>query len=88
MDDDDAARARVATTLYTAAEGLRVLAVALNPVMPKASASLWEQLGAAAALGDLADQPIAEAGRWGQLPAGVVLTKGASLFPRLEDPAA
>ena len=28
---------------------------------------------------------IQDAGRWGQLPAGVVVTKGDSLFPRLEE---
>ena len=78
-------RARLDTVLGTAAEGLRVLAVLLNPLMPKACAALWDSLGAQAALGALADQPLADAGRWGQLPAGVVVTKGAVLFPRLED---
>ena len=87
MGTDLAARERVATTLYSAAEGLRVLAVLLNPVMPKACASLWQMLGAEVSLGALSDQRVQDAGRWGQLPAGSVLTKGDSLFPRLEDPA-
>ena len=52
-------RAGSDTVLYTAAEALRALAVLLNPVMPKASAALWDSLGAEAALGPLADQPIA-----------------------------
>lgn len=86
MDTDQAARDSVATTLYAAAEGLRVLSVLLNPVMPKACASLWAQLGAEAALGSLASQRIQDCGQWGLLPAGSVLTKGDSLFPRLEDP--
>ena len=55
-----------------------------QPVMPKASALLWEALGADA-LGALADQRISDAGRWGQLPAGARLTKGAALFPRLAE---
>jgi len=79
--EDD--RDRLATVLWTAAEGLRVLAVLLNPVMPKACAGLWDSLGAQAALGDLGDQPVADAGRWGQLPAGLTVTKGPVLFPRL-----
>ena len=83
---DEAARDSVATTLYAAAEGLRILSVLLNPVMPKACASLWSQLGAEAALGSLASQRIQDCGQWGLLPAGSVLTKGDSLFPRLEDP--
>jgi len=86
IDDDPAARERVASTLYSAAEGLRVLAVLLNPVMPKASASLWQMLGAEPSLGALSDQRVQDAGRWGQLPPGSVLTKGDSLFPRLEEP--
>ena len=51
--------------------------------MPKASAALWAALGARARSGALADQRIADAGRWGRLPRGVRLTKGAALFPRL-----
>jgi methionyl-tRNA synthetase len=87
VEADPAARARVATVLYTAAEGLRVLAVVLNPVMPRAAASLWLALGAQAALGELGDQRLTEAGRFGQLPAGARMTKGESLFPRLPDDA-
>ena len=64
--------------------GLRVLAVALAPVMPKATAVLWESLGAAEAIGPLADQRIADAATWGQLPTGTAITKPASLFPRIE----
>jgi methionyl-tRNA synthetase len=83
IDTDPAARERVATVLATAAEGLRVLAVLLHPVMPHSSSLLWDSLGADAVLGPLADQSLTAAGSWGQLPAGVVLTKGDSLFPRL-----
>ena len=32
-------------------------------------------------------QKVQDAGRWGQLPAGSVVTKGAVLFPRLEERA-
>ena len=52
---------------------------------PKACASLWHMLGADAALGTLGDQRVQAAGQWGQLPAGVSLTKGDALFPRLVD---
>ena len=44
---DDAQRARLGTVLYTAAEGLRALAVLLSPVMPIATEKLWIALGAA-----------------------------------------
>ncbi|HUX71752.1 MAG TPA: class I tRNA ligase family protein, partial [Cellulomonadaceae bacterium] len=77
---------RLATILVTAAESLRALAVLLHPVMPRSTQALWELLGAEAPLGPLDAQPVADAGRFGQLPAGTVVTKGASLFPRLGDP--
>ena len=85
IDSSPAARDRVATILYTAAEGLRVLAVVLHPFIPRATASLWTALGAQAALGDLGAQNLTDAGRWGQLPVGAAITKGESLFPRLPD---
>jgi methionyl-tRNA synthetase len=85
IEDDPAAKARVATILYTAAEGLRVLAVVLHPFIPRATASLWTALGAEAPLGPLAAQDLTDAGRWGRLPAGTAITKGESLFPRLPD---
>ncbi len=79
---------RLATVLVTAAEALRALAVLVNPVMPRAAAALWESLGGPAALGALDEQPVADAARFGQLPAGTTVTKGASLFPRVDEPVA
>jgi len=84
-DTSDEGRARLASILYTAAESLRAVAVLLNPVMPETSAKLWESLGAEESLGALADQRVQDAGRWGGLPAGSKVTKGAVLFPRLEE---
>jgi methionyl-tRNA synthetase len=84
-DPDEASDgSRLATILVTAAEGLRALAVLLNPVMPKSSAALWTSLGAEPALGPLADQRIADVATWGALPAGSTITKMPSLFPRIE----
>lgn len=84
-DTSPAGQARLATILYTAAESLRAVAVLLNAVMPKSSAALWDSLGAEASLGALALQKVQDTGRWGQLPAGSIVTKGAVLFPRLEE---
>ncbi|MFI1797855.1 methionine--tRNA ligase [Streptomyces sp. NPDC020379] len=86
-DDSEDARARLATILYTAAESLRAVAVLLNPVMPETSQRLWNSLGAEASLGALSEQKVQEAGGWGKLPAGTTVTKGAVLFPRLEETA-
>ncbi|PZU26923.1 MAG: methionine--tRNA ligase, partial [Microbacterium sp.] len=78
---DDANRARLGTVLYTAAEGLRALAVLLSPVMPQATAKLWAALGHA---GRLEDQPIRAAGTWGVLAPGTSVNGLAPLFPRIE----
>jgi methionyl-tRNA synthetase len=85
-DTSDEAQARLATILYTAAESLRACAVLLNPVMPETSEKLWDSLGAESHLGSLTDQRVGDAARWGQLPQGATVTKGAALFPRLEEP--
>ncbi len=83
-EGDETQRERLGTILNTAAEGLRVLAVLLNPVMPKSSLVLWSALGAEGALGALADQRIGGVAAWGQLPVGTIVTKPPSLFPRIE----
>jgi len=86
-DDSEQGQARLGTILYAAAEALRGVAVLHAPTMPKTSAALWEMLGAQEQLGDLGDQDLRSAGRWGQLSAGATLTKGEPLFPRLPDDA-
>jgi methionyl-tRNA synthetase len=89
---DPANRDRLATVLYTASEGLRALAVLLNPVMPKATTKLWDALGASAGssggggLGPVSAQPVRSAGEWGQLPPGSTVTPMDGLFPRIEEP--
>lgn len=81
---DDAQRVRLGTVLYTAAEGLRALAVLLSPVMPVSTEKLWIALGAAESVGRLQDQPIRDAGAWGVLKPGTSVNGLAPLFPRVE----
>ena len=81
---DDSQRERLGTILNTVAEGLRVLAVTLHPIMPKSTTLLWESLGVSESLGQLATQRIEEVAQWGQIPAGTPITKTAALFPRIE----
>jgi len=84
---DEATRARLGTVLYTASEGLRALAVLLAPIMPQATAKLWHALGADELLGALGEQPIRQAGEWGQLTPGTAIRPLEALFPRIEEPA-
>lgn len=81
---DPANQAELEAVLYNTAESLRALAVLLNAVMPATCEILWESLGANKSIGALKDQHIGDVATWGQLPAGSVVTKSASLFPRLE----
>jgi methionyl-tRNA synthetase len=79
---DEANQARLGTILYTSLEGLRTLAVALTPFIPKATAKLWASIGHE--LGDLDSQPLLEAASWNQLTAGKRINELESLFPRVE----
>jgi len=84
-DTSEEGRLRLATILWTAAEALRAVAVLHAPTMPKTAAVLWDSLGAVESLGPLVQHDIRDAGRWGQLVPGVVVTKPPALFPRLPD---
>lgn len=78
---------RLATVIYTIADSLRAIAILYHPIIPRATANLWGQLGAAPHLGPIDEASIASTGRWAILPPGAMVTKGESLFPRLKDPA-
>ncbi len=84
LSKDEAKHDRLGTVLYTAAEGLRALAVLLSPFIPDSTGKLWDALGAPSALGVLADQSIRNAGTWGQLPPGSRVSTIDALFPRIE----
>jgi methionyl-tRNA synthetase len=72
---------RVAEVLGDCLEALRVVALLASPVIPRAAAELWRRLGLP---GRPEDQRLPDAARWGRLPAGSQLVKGAPLFPRRE----
>jgi methionyl-tRNA synthetase len=79
---DDESRARLATVLYTSAEALRIATALAHPVMPEATAKIWEQLG----LGDIKKLDLASL-TWGQLPLGTKLGKVSPVFPRADKSA-
>ena len=80
---DEANRERLATVMYVITEGLRVLAILLAPVIPKATAKLWSAL-ALDSLGALSEQTIASAAVWGGIKSGSKLGVLEPLFPRIE----
>jgi methionyl-tRNA synthetase len=79
---DEARRGELGSILYASAEVLRILAVLIFPIMPRAATALWGQLGIPEAL---ESQRLPESAGWGGLAAGTRVTKGDALFPRLED---
>lgn len=82
---DEANRAKLDEVLYNTAEGVRALAVLLHPVMPESCEKLWTSLGAESSLGSINNQKIGDVAKWGTLPKGSKVSKGAPLFPRLEE---
>jgi len=82
LAEDPARRSDLAAVLYASAEVLRVLAVLISPVMPRAAAALWAQLGIDEPLDS---QRLPEAALWGGLRPGARVRRGDALFPRLED---
>jgi methionyl-tRNA synthetase len=79
---DQGRRSELGSILYASGEVLRLLAVLTFPIMPRAAGALWAQLGIAE---PLEDQRLPDAASWGGLSPGTRVTKGESLFPRLED---
>jgi methionyl-tRNA synthetase len=77
---DPANRARLGTIIYNLLESLRIIAVLVTPFMPSSAKKIQEQIGIA----DRAGQTFEGIRRWGGLPPGSVLTRGDSLFPRVE----
>jgi methionyl-tRNA synthetase len=79
---DDENRARLATVLYTSAEALRIATALAHPVIPDATAKIWQQLG----LGDIKKLDLTSLS-WGQLPLGTKLGQVSPVFPRADKSA-
>ncbi|MFQ5663869.1 MAG: methionine--tRNA ligase [Terriglobia bacterium] len=84
LAEDSERRPRLATVLWTAAEGLRIATILLYPVIPTAAERVWQQLGLER---ELAAVKLGEP-HWGRLPTGSRIGRIESVFPRLEKSAA
>jgi methionyl-tRNA synthetase len=76
---DEAEAARLDAVLHALAAGLRLVAVALHPVMPATAAEILRRLGQPCAPADL----LLEKARWQGFEAAAVAV-GPPLFPRIE----
>jgi methionyl-tRNA synthetase len=68
--------------MYTLFEGIRHVAVMINPFMPETGQKMFRQLGIAPNK-DL--HTISSLEKWGGLPGGTKTFRGPALFPRIEE---
>ncbi|MDI6689474.1 MAG: methionine--tRNA ligase [Actinomycetota bacterium] len=74
-------RERLDMVLYTALEGLRIVALLIRPFMPSTSKELWNQLSIEE---KLETQRFPRALEWGLLKPGIEVKRGKPLFPRIK----
>jgi methionyl-tRNA synthetase len=75
-------RRRLEVVLYNLTDALRLMALLLYPIVPRAAQQLWERLGLE---GRVQDRSLVEDGAWHLLPEGVSVVVGDPLFPRLDE---
>lgn len=79
------ARGRLGTVLYNLNEAVRVLTIWCTPFMPVFPPRVWEQLSIT---GRPELQSWDSTAVWGQLPAGLQISRGRGIFPRIvEEPS-
>lgn len=76
---DESKRVRLATVMYNLLETLRLTVSLLVPFIPESCEKAFAQIGATAEQTSWENAAI-----WGVLPADVTVTKGETLFPRID----
>jgi methionyl-tRNA synthetase len=77
---DDVSRQQLSTTLYTAAEALRIATALLAPVLPQSAPKIWAQLGMTEPIESVRFAALA----WGGLQPGQKIGEVSGVFPRIE----
>jgi methionyl-tRNA synthetase len=78
---DDGSRRRLEIVLYELVDALRILALMLSPIVPRAAQELWGRLG----LDGSVEAHSFEDARWGLVEPGTRVEVGPALFPRIEE---
>ncbi len=81
---DIAQSEKLDAVLYALAESLRIIAILLSPVLPKAAHGIFDQLNWKMELSGKEGRFHLDDARWGGLPDGHVVGKPVPLFPRIE----
>src|ERR1044071_3789134 len=72
--------AKLADTLYTAAEALRIITILVYPVIPESAAKIWAQLGFRTPLDAIRTNDL----EWGKLASGQEIEPASGVFPRAD----
>jgi methionyl-tRNA synthetase len=78
--NDQASQTALSTTLYTAAEALRIATALLSPVLPQSAPKIWVQLGMPDSIESVRFATL----EWGKLQPGQKIGEIAAVFPRIE----
>jgi methionyl-tRNA synthetase len=70
--------------MYVLAESLRIIAILISPVLPKAAHGIFDQLNWKMELSGKEERFSLADAEWGKLPDGHVVGKPVPLFPRIE----
>ena len=81
---DSTSNELLCATLYTLAESLRIIAILISPVLPKAAQGIFDQLKWKMELSGKEERFSLADAEWGRLPDGHVVGKPVPLFPRIE----
>jgi methionyl-tRNA synthetase len=75
---------RLDAVLYYLAESLRIIAILISPVLPKAAHGIFDQLNWKMEMSGKEERFLLVDAEWGRLPDGHVVGKPVPLFPRIE----
>lgn len=81
----DGKHLEVAQVLYDLTERLRIIAILISPVLPKAANGIFDQLNWKMELSGKKERFSLGEAEWGKLPDGHIVGKPTPLFPRLEE---
>ena len=76
--------AKLNAVLYSLAESLRIIAILISPVIPKAAHGIFDQLNWKMELSGKEERFSLADAEWGKLPDGHIVGEAVPLFPRIE----
>ena len=79
LGKDETKRARLAAVMYNLCESLRIVSILIAPFMPDTTPRIQKQLGLSGGAVTYESAAV-----WGATPAGTVVEKGETLFPRID----